>query len=143
MDDLRSDYGLLIYAADDASTETQRLREWLLSDLENLADEAAPADLVIARQRIASFIQIGTRCTGDPIVLDSSVTAPSGEHPVAIMDHELLLAAVLGELEDAHVDVIALLTAIDDDPCALLNDAWRYHGQDGRQYYVDSVDRLP
>lgn len=143
IDHLRADYGLLLHPADGVTTETEQLHDWLLGDLEAVAGELETSDLVATRQRIASFLAIGMRCTGDPIILDRSVTTESGEHPVAILDHELLLEAVYGEIQNAHVDVLALLTAIDQNPHAYLDDAWRYHGQDGRQYYVDSVDVAP
>lgn len=143
MDNLRTDYGLLLHAAGEVAAETQRLRDWLLSDLEDLADEVASSDLEAVRRRIASFVAIGTRCTGDAIVLDSSAVTSTGEHPVAILDHELLLESVWGEVENAYPDVMALLIALDRDPHSFLDDAWRYHAHDGRQYYVDSVDRAP
>ena len=48
-----------------------------------------------------------------------------------LLDHELLLAAVLGDSGDmlsVHHDVVAFLMAVHLDPLAYLEDSWRYPG---------------
>ncbi len=146
IDNLGGDYGFVLHSVDDASRESEQLREWLLADLESVRDEFDPAEFDKAHRRINSFVAIGSECSGDPVVLDQSATADSMEVPVLLLDHEVLLAAALddnGEMVSVHQDVLAFLMAVHLDPLTYLGDSWRYHGPDRQQYFVESIAHAP
>ena len=143
IDNIGADYGFILHAVDDVSGATDGMRGWLLADLESERDEFDPAEFDAAHRRINSFVEIGSKCSGDPVVLDRSASVGSEDVPVLLLDHELLLAAVLGDSGDmlsVHHDVVAFLMAVHLDPLAYLEDSWRYHGPDGRQYFVESIE---
>jgi hypothetical protein len=146
IDDLGVDYGIILHSVDEVFGATERLREWLLSDLEDLRDEFEPAEFDKAHKRIGSFVAIGSKCSGDPVVLDRSASTDSEEIAVLILDHELLISAALddtGELVSVHRDVLAFLTAVHVDALTYLDDFWCYRGPDGRQYFVESIEHAP
>ncbi len=146
IDNLGVDYGLILHSVDDVSGATERLREWLLSDLVDLRDEFEPAEFDKAHKRISSFVAIGSKSSGDPIVLDRSASSGSEEISVLLLDHELLLSAALddiGEMVSVHQDVLAFLTAVHADALTHLEDSWCYHGSDGRQYFVETIEHAP
>lgn len=146
IDNIGADYGFILHPVDEVSGETERLHGSLLTDLEDVRDEYDPAEFDKAHRRISSFVEIGSNCSGDPIVLERSASAGSDEVPVLLLDHELLLAAALddsGEMMSAHDDVVAFLIAVHRDPLTYLDDSWRYHGPDRRQYFIDSIEHAP
>jgi hypothetical protein len=146
IDNIGADYGFILHSVDDVSGATERLRGWLLSDLESVRDEFDPAEFDKARTRISSFVEIGLKCSGDPVVLDRSAGAGSEDVPVLLLDHELILAAALddsGEMVSLHHDVVAFLMAVHLDPLTHLGDSWRYYAPDSRQYFIESIEHAP
>ena len=147
LDDLGTSYGFILHAVGDVPAETDRLRGWLLADLDDLRDELNEAEYDKARHRINGFVTIGSTCSGDPLVLDQgSASEDANEVPVILLDHELLLFAAIDGSDGAatvYPDIVGFLTAWDLDPLACLGDSWRYHDPEGRQYFTESAARAP
>ena len=141
LDSIGGNYGLVLFGPDDLDAENERLKSWLLDDLDTLVDELDAVALDTARSRISSLTVIGKFCSGDPVVVDPSLASDSVEFPVVVFDFEVLLANVLDN-EPAPIvggNVVEFLRAVHADPTSYLG-SWRVKDSEGRQYFVASVD---
>ena len=148
LDALGADYGLKLHRSGEVAAESSQLREWLLEELHDIADELPPERLDHHRRRFDSIVAIGHLVSGDPIVLDPSLGNDPNEPPVALLDHENLLVGVVTEFIEEDDDGVRTWANAGDfldnavsDPIRFLGDSWRYRTDDGMQFYVVSSQR--